>query len=134
MSEFTKTMRAWRRMCNAFSKRYGDDCCQYCRLHQKGCGVIWEIQEGTFDTIAETVDDWAAENPEPVYPTWAEWLEEMGLTRRSVTAARRILGTDSSQETAIPFIVTLSSNASSPIPADIAEKLGLEPKRGNEND
>lgn len=134
MSEFAKTMKEWRRMCNAFVKQYDNDCCKYCPLdHLKSCGAIWEIEEGTYGNIAETVDNWAADHPEPQYPTWTEWLEEMGLTRRSVTAARRILGTDSPQETAIPFIVTLSVNASNPIPADIAEKLGLKPK-GGEND
>ena len=30
-------------------------------------------------TIEEHVMSWAAENPEPVYPTWREWLIKKGL-------------------------------------------------------
>lgn len=121
-------------MCNAFVEQHGNDCCKYCPLDQlKSCGAIWEIEEGTYGTIAEMVDAWAAENPEPVYPTWAEWLEEMGLTRRSVSIARtaNAVEPDSMQGIpGLPFITLLSLKARSPIPADIAEKLGLKPKGG----
>lgn len=134
MGDFVKTMRDWKRLCDLMDKKYDYSCCKYCPMdHLKSCGALLELEEDVYADIAETVDAWAAENPEPVYPTWAEWMEEMGLTMRSVTAARRILGTDSSQEATIPFIVTLSLNASNPIPADIAGKLGLKPK-GGEND
>lgn len=132
MSEFTKTMRAWRRMCDTFSKQYGYDCCEYCPMgHLKSCGAMLEREENAYDNIAETVDNWAAENPESQYPTWAEWLEEMGLTWRSVTAARATNAVEPDSMQGIPFIMMLSLKARSPIPADIAEKLGLKPKGVN---
>lgn len=138
MSDFVKTMRNWRRMCNAFVKQYNNDCCKYCPLdHLKSCGTIWEIENGTYGDLEEAVEAWAAEHPEPVYPTWAEWLEEMGLTRRSVIAARATNAFEPDPMPGIPgipFITVLSLKASNPIPADIAEKLGLKPKGGNEND
>lgn len=137
MSDFENTMRAWRRMCVEYKKLYGSECCMHCSLDGlKSCGGIWGIKDVAYGEIEEKVKAWAAENPEPQYPTWVEWLEEMGLTRRSVTVGRlfNAIGTDSTQESTIPFIVMLSSNACNPIPADIAEKLGLKPKGGNEND
>ena len=47
-----------------------------------------------------TVHDWAKAHPEPRYPTWWDWF-----------FAERI-------------------EPVNPIPADIAEKLGIEPKEG----
>lgn len=48
----------------------------------------------------KTVMAWAAEHKEPVYPTWWDWLAAGGL------------------------------DPDDPIPADIAQKLGIEPKEG----
>lgn len=116
MSEFEKTMRNWRRMCNAFVKQYDNDCCKYCPLdHLKSCGAIWEIEDGTYDNIEETVEAWAAKNPEPQYPTWAEWLMSIGVIGGLF------------QNRAIDALGSLKQ----PIPADIAEKLGMKPKGGN---
>ena len=57
--------------------------------------------------------DWAAGHPEPVYQTWGEWLE-------------RVIP-HGNGDTALTFAVYAMRQ---PIPADIAEKLGLEPKEG----
>lgn len=54
--------------------------------------------------IEETVIQWAEENPAPVYPTLYEWLRSIGL------ANHRMID---------------------PIPADIAQKLGVKPKESN---
>ena len=70
-----------------------------------------ELQE------AETfITTWAAEHPEPVYPTWYRWLIMMG---------------------AIGSVGDLFFDLQREIPADIAQKLGIEPeegKHGNRND
>lgn len=116
VSEFVKTMRDWRRMCNAFVKQYDNDCCKYCPLdHYKSCGAIWEIEEDTHSNIAETVDAWAEENPGPQYPTWAEWLMSIGVINGAHPHGA----------------IDALGNLKQPIPADIAEKLGLKPKGGN---
>ena len=47
------------------------------------------------------VMEWAEAHPEPKYPTWVEWFNSMG-------------GVDCGE----------------PIPADIAERLGIKPKEG----
>ena len=56
---------------------------------------------------------WAAEHPDPVYPTWGEWLVKMGVAE----IGSGMLGIQ-------PAI------AEQPIPADIAGKLGVKPKEG----
>ena len=133
MSDFVKTMRNWRRMCNAFDKQYGNDCCKYCPLdHQKSCGGIWEMPENTdWRLLQEKVDAWAAENPEPQYPTWAEWLKEQDIL--TVDVRPRASSTTSSSSTYIQNVSTKPAFYR-PIPADIAEKLGLKPKGGNGDD
>ena len=55
---------------------------------------------------------WAAEHPEPVYPTWAEWLETVGVV-------------DVNQDKGF---ILMKPEVKNPIPADIAQKLGIEPK------
>ena len=51
-------------------------------------------------TLEELIVQWAEEHPEPVYPTWNEWFETFDE------------GIDVDE----------------PIPADIAQRLGLKPK------
>ena len=64
--------------------------------------------------FAANVMQWAAEHPEPVYPTLKEWLKSAGfVTTFSVDCGEAI-----------------HVEWDKPIPADIAEKLGLQPKEG----
>ena len=62
--------------------------------------------------IEKEVMAWAAEHPAPVYPTWGEWLMSIGVINGvHPHGAIDALG-----------------NLKQPIPADIAQKLGIEPK------
>ena len=117
MSDFAKTMRDWKRLCDSMDKKYSDDCCKNCPLCGFGCGGIFEMPENTdWRLLQEKVYTWAAENPEPQYPTWAEWFLETNQVGRE------------------RHMNDWHSLLHSPIPADIATKLGLKPKGGNEND
>jgi len=62
--------------------------------------------------VEEAVMAWAAEHPEPVYPTWGEWLIAIGILYRDDPR----------------HAYSISIKANTQIPADIAEKLGIEPK------
>ncbi len=66
--------------------------------------------------LEEKVDAWAAENPEPLYPTWLDYLHTVGLVTKT--------------ENCTPYGFDFTK-VMKPIPADIAEKLGLKPKGGN---
>lgn len=111
MAEFSEVMRQWRRMCVALEKAHGDVACSVCRLH--GCTAIYD-SDGTEDyaDIERKVMRWAAEHPEPVYETWYEYLRTIGMGCANSSAYRD------------EWILT------NRIPADIAEKLGIEPKEG----
>ena len=64
---------------------------------------------------------WAAKNPEPVYPTWAEYLNSIGVT----------LSDRPFPAPSIPvYVYQAGAKMFEPIPPNIAEKLGIEPKKG----
>lgn len=64
--------------------------------------------------VEKNVTAWAAEHPEPVYPTWEEWLITQGVIKENPNGG-----------VGYPMPKLLE-----PIPADIAQKLGIEPKEG----
>ena len=101
-------MRQFSRMCKANAG------CINCPLHQMdSCADECSIGAFVLNTadIERKVMSWAAEHPEPVYPTWCEWLVDAGLIVKSGDAYAFLFG-----------------NAMKPIPAEIAEKLGIQPK------
>ena len=99
MAEFQEVMRQFDRMCKANAG------CFNCPLHEPD-GVSDRCSIGAFVNDSERIErevmNWAAEHP-VVYPTWGKWL--------SKTYGK-------------PSSILLSAE----IPADIAQKLGIEPK------
>ena len=111
MAEFSEVMRQLRRMCN-----HSD--CESCEIIDKHsvhpCDKsMCELSEDDLQQIERIVMRWAASHPEPVYPTWGEWF--LQTCQVPVT-----------KEGENDFWRTLNSR----IPADIAKKLGIEPKEG----
>lgn len=105
--DFVQTMKDWRRMCQYMSEEYGDKSCDRCPL--EGCAAIYEDNwEMDYADVKNKVGAWAAEHPEPVYPTWADWFRQIGIAPRTQSVFHKWL--------------------LEPIPADIAQKLGIEPK------
>lgn len=109
MAEFVDVMKQYNRMFEA---------------HKKGVSIPVEASYETAvkqpDFFEEVVMSWAAEHPEPVYPTWKEWLEEQ----------RVVVHFDSVDKHGIKVKWELTNKSNCHIPADIAEKLGIEPKEG----
>jgi hypothetical protein len=65
--------------------------------------------------VEEAVMSWVAEHPETVYPTWWEWLENMGIVSKANSESTRFFDTTRMYDN---------------IPADIAQKMGIVPKEG----
>ena len=109
MTDFVQTMKDWRRMCQFMDKEYGNSSCDNCPLG--GCSAVYEMcGKENFTNMERDISAWAAEHPEPVYLTWFEWLKSVGVLPADQTLCHR--GLEQS------------------IPADIAQKLGLQPKEG----
>ena len=63
--------------------------------------------------LEEIVMQWAAEHPEPVYPTWYEYVWSQLAKKEPISDH--------------DLATWMENNR---IPADIAQKLGIEPKEG----
>ena len=124
MDEFVQTMKNWHRMCKTYTTE-DESCCYGCPvvdLAEHGCGAIFEVEDSTdWERYEGAIREWAAEHPEPVYPTWGEWLEKQGVVK-TVFSPR--YEEDGASYYAPMYEIT------NPIPAEIAEKLGIEPKEG----
>lgn len=107
MADFVQTMKDWKRMCNAMGYEDEYSACEKCPLKGFGCPAIYEKEcDGiNWDFIEKEVTKWAAEHPEPVYPTWENWLTSLG--------------------------VQTYNELSNPIPAHIARRFGIIPKESD---
>ena len=103
MAEFIDVVRAKRRMCKTHTGK-----CSECKL-QENCSLlnVCSYNDDDVKKLENEVMSWAAEHPEPVYPTWFEWFK-----------------------TIVPDEEMLQRGMywDMQIPADIAKKLGIEPK------
>ncbi len=111
VAEFSEVMKQLARMANACKGK-----CDKCPLDNSTlCTGPWCF--GNMESITEAeriVMQWAAEHPEPVYPTWFDFLVEQGLAEQ-----------DRYGQSIFHF-----KEAEKQIPADIVQKLGIEPKEG----
>ena len=103
MAEFSEVIKQFKRMCKSISAA---KCTRgECSMGREfGCENISQCRKIAFEAYDEfelRVMKWAAEHP-VIYPTWDQWLATQGV--RSY------------------------DDLDNHIPADIAEKLGIEPK------
>ena len=100
MAEFSEVMKQLNRICTKSD-------CTNCPMESMGCcGNIGFHCSNPIkaERIEKIVMQWAAEHPEPKYPSWEEYLCSIGFWSYN--------------------------SLSKPIPADIAKRLGIEPKEG----
>ena len=111
MAEFQEVMRQRARMCKSLGA-----VCYYCELEGVGCdGSVLE----NLDRVERTIMDWAADHPEPRYPTWKEWQEATFPEARNQLCINHFA--------AAAECKGCTACRSKPIPADIAKKLGIQP-------
>lgn len=108
MAEFQDVMRQWVRVRKATASSAEENVLSVYPLEKYNDVLIADIEKN--------VMSWAAEHPEPEYPTWGEWFTRIGLYH----------DTPSANINANDLVELLFK----PIHADIAEKLGLQPKEG----
>ena len=123
MAQFSEVMRHARRMCKAFS----DGHCSECPIGNANvleCGIN-VTSEMDCKEVERRVMQWAAEHPEPVYPTWSEWQNSV-FPDAAIDITPCAFG---SRDRLNCFLEkTCYQCINEPIPADIAEKLGIKPK------
>ena len=111
MAEFQEVIRQNKRMCQSVK------CCKcdIYRLCGEDLSKCQRFINNNPKKAEEVIMSWAAEHPEPVYPTWWEWLENMGIVSNAKSECSKFFDTTRMYDS---------------IPADIAQKLGIEPKEG----
>ena len=132
MSEFSKVTHEWHRMCDCFFDGTERTCDKLCPLYEyEVCSKSWnkypvplEMTQELSDKIEQTIMRWAAENPEPVYPLWGEWLVSIGAAHNVPTGIPFQMADGSIIDPPYDICVDLYE----PIPADIAKKLGIRQK------
>lgn len=107
MAEFSEVSREYIRMCESFFET-----CEGCPINTCSGNVCRDRVLKNPEKYEDTIMKWAAEHP--VYPTWEEWLIKSGILLRGNRGTWQ----------------SLTTKATDPIPADIALKLGLQPKDG----
>lgn len=118
MAEFQMIAKNLERLCDTYrslSRCGTDECPLYCENLCYARQMI-HVHGDDAGRLEDVVIAWAKEHPEPVYPTWYEWLTSIG-------ALTRILNPDVASN-----LVEIGLSLLDPIPADIAQKLGIEPK------
>ena len=121
MAKFVEVMRQAKRMCESFR-----DGCRECPIgdaDELGCGIT--VTPGMdYEEVERRVMQWAAEHPESVYPTWDEWQNSV-----FPDAGRYIMPCEFESKNRFKCKEkTCHQCINEPIPADIAEKLGIKPK------
>ena len=124
MAKFTEVMRQAKRMCEAFR----DGHCSKCPIGDANvleCGIT-VTSEMDCEEVERRVMQWAAEHPEPVYPTWCEWQNSMFPDADGHISPCEFGSMDRFKCDG----KTCTECMEQQIPADIAEKLGIKPKEG----
>lgn len=124
MAEFMEVMRTARRMCNDMDE------CEVCPLYD-GFNECCLLSDGSlchmdsdFARYEADIMKWAAENPELRYPTWREWQQEHFP---DAAGWMRPCNFISFQDAGCMNHSSCQRCAEWHIPADIAQKLGIQP-------
>lgn len=122
MAEFAVVMRQAKRMCDATVSARCHECTLW-RPETESCSLYGDDDGVDYADMERRVMAWAAEHPAPRYPTWSEWqhsmfpdagekMEPCSFASADKFGCARLLCEECREQ---------------PIPADIAEKLGIMP-------
>lgn len=122
MAEFTEVMRQVKRMCDATVSARCHECTLW-RPETESCSLYGDDDGVDYADMERRVMAWAAEHPVQRYPTWREWQERMFPYRdRNISPCEF---DDSGRFNC--KAKSCGQCMDEPIPADIAEKLGIRP-------
>ena len=123
MAEYARIMRNVHRMCKLYKS------CNKCPLFIETDGCMAEPQDIFMPKETERrVLEWERTHPAPVYPSWYEYQQQTfpGHTRWICPMAFGV----QCQCKSVTSVQACTKCRNSPIPAEIAEKLGIMPKEG----
>lgn len=122
MAEFQEVMKQFDRMCWHYQQKR--ECPMACPMNGVNISQCRKIAFEEPKVTEQTVMEWAKSHKEPVYPTWEEWLVKNGVFEPYSNQKYKLC------LNGITMFNTPTDKIFAPIPADIAQKLGIEPKEG----
>jgi hypothetical protein len=127
MAEFQEVVKQAKRMCKAQHNCYECPANVICNVNECHKRISCVASISDYKNVERIVMNWAAEHPEPMYPTWEEWHKTNFPGARhdicpNYFIREKPLGT---------CAVSCKKCTNTPIPADIAEKLGIKPIGGS---
>lgn len=122
MSEFTEVMRQAKRMCAGGGGMCGASNCPL--DNGEACRLLPDHDGEDYNELERIIMDWAAEHPEPVYPSWEESWRQL-FPEAKCTPCPYNLGL----KYMVPDCAHLACPDCKhrPMPAEVAEKLGIKP-------
>lgn len=122
MSEFTEIMRQAKRMCAA---HYSMCSANNCPLDNgEACRLNVDLDGEDYNKLERIIMDWAKEHPEPVYPSLEEGWRQLFPDAKCTPCPDNFGLRYSVPNCAYPACAECKSR---PIPAEVAEKLGIKP-------
>lgn len=126
MAEFVDTMKQAQRICGCHTA-INKDYCEGCLLATENGGCMFDPLEKIDPEIIERrVVKWAAEHPEPVYPSWKEAWKKLFPNAREVPCPRKYF-----DEGCFPIFICAKHDCDRckalQMDPEIAEKLGIRP-------
>lgn len=124
MAQFIETMRQARRLCAAHGGMCNANNCPLNNEEADVCCLLPDHAGEDYGDVERIIMDWAKEHPELVYPSWEEGWKQL-FPDAICTPCPDYFG----PEYGVPECTYLKCTAckSRPIPAEIAEKLGIKP-------
>lgn len=122
MAEFTEVMKQGQRMCNTFGG------CRKCPMWDADlrCNISVDHTPLTrFGNIERVIMEWASEHPEPVYPSWEDGWKQ--IFPDTVDAPCPAMYGEKYKNAACAEVLC-ENCMKRPMPAEIAERLGVHPK------
>ena len=126
MAEFTETMRQAKRLCAA---HYGMCSTNNCPLDNgEACRLDIDLDGEDYNELERIIMDWAAEHPELVYPSWEEGWRQL-FPDSKFAPCPDCFGLKYRVDECVSGL-TCTACKSRPMPAEVAEKLGIKPMDG----
>lgn len=126
MSEFTEIMRQAKRLCAAHDSTCSTNNCPL--DSGEACRLSVDLDGEDYNELERIIMDWAAEHPEPVYPSWAEgWRQIFPEADIRRALCPEVFGDKYRCDWCYDDNDDCDECLERPMPAEIAEKLGIKP-------
>lgn len=119
MAEFNEVVKEFNRMDETFSRN-----CKDCPMPGQNIGQCRKLLFDDPETYGYIVMRWAAEHPEPKYPTWEDWQKELFPEAADKICPLMFMDLKPAY---CDKSTTCAECRTQRIPAKIAKKLGIKP-------